>query len=424
MKKILFCYLSLIGLFAAMKPLPAQAQGDILLQLRFYEGVRGPKSATAKVVTAYTLRPLFIGNFISEKDLQEEEAELKRVFNLKDLAVLIKTQWSWERDKAEKRFQMVVLNGHEFLLQVTKLPASAAFRVQVLDQGAKEKPTLLDTEIVLPAGKVSVFGFEDSLSQPYFLAMQNQADAITIKEINLQPISNPETVPIPKLIKKVEPVYPEKMLASGMTASIILQVMVDEQGKVNNVQAFKDKNEFVKAAVDAVKQWQVVPLVVDGKARPQTFICTVNFLRGGVALNFSKQPPMSPFQAIWPTYGYFSGIFGKRIHPFTKEVEFHNGIDIANKKGTPVFSTAAGTVTTSEFNDQEGNLITIDHGNGYTSSYHHLDSRQVEKGTVVARGQLIGKLGETGLSAGLHLHFEIRYRDQPRNPFDFIGPVR
>ena len=151
-----------------MLPLAAEIQGDILLQLRFYEGVRGPKPAEAKVVTAYTLRPLFIGNFITEKGLQEEEAELKRVFNLKDLAVLVQTQWSWERDKTDKRFQMVVLNGHEFLLQVVKLPAADAFRVQVIDQGVKEKPALLDSEIVLPAGKVSVFGFEDSLSQPLF----------------------------------------------------------------------------------------------------------------------------------------------------------------------------------------------------------------------------------------------------------------
>jgi TonB family protein len=424
MKKKLFSYLWLIVLFAALVPLSAQTQGDILLQLRFYEGVRGPKPAEARVVTAYTLRPLFIGNFITEKDLQEEESELKRVFNLKGLAVLVRTQWDWERDKAEKRFQMAVLNGHEFLLQVTKLPAPDAFRVQVLNQGAKEQPTLLDSEIVLPAGKVSVFGFEDSLSQPYFLAMQRQADAITVKETNLQPITNPETVPVPKLIKRIEPVYPEKMLSSGMTASVSLQVAVDEQGKVRDVQAFSNENEFVKAAVEAVKQWQVAPMVVDGKARPQTFTCTVNFLRSGVALDFSKQPPLRPFQAIWPTRGYITGIFGKRIHPFTKKEKFHNGIDIANKKGTPVVSTAAGTVTASEFNDQEGNLIIIDHGNGYSSHYTHLDARKVQKGDAVTKGQLIGLVGETGLSAGPHLHFEIRYLDQPCNPSDFISPTQ
>ena len=238
MKKNLFISLPLIIMLAVISPLPAPAQGDILLQLRFYEGVRGPKPAEAKVVTAYTLRPLFIGNFITEKGLQEEEAELKRVFNLKDLAVLVQTQWSWERDKAEKRFQMVVLNGHEFLLQVVKLPAADAFRVQVLDQGIKEKPALLDSEIVLPAGKVSVFGFEDSLSQPYFLAMQRQADAAELKTSGLEIVMVPESIPVPKLIKRVEPVYPEKMLKSGMTASIPLQVGVNEEGKVWSVKAF------------------------------------------------------------------------------------------------------------------------------------------------------------------------------------------
>jgi murein DD-endopeptidase MepM/ murein hydrolase activator NlpD len=445
MKRNLFIFLLLTLMLAAINPLPAQIQGDILLQLRFYGGVRGPKPAEARVVTAYTLRPLFIGNFITENGLQEEETELKRVFNLKDLVVLVQTQWSWEHDKAEKRFQMVVLNGHEFLLQVVKLPAPDAFRVQVLDQGVKEKPALLDSEIVLPADKVSVFGFEDSLSQPYFLAMQRQADAVALKTSGLEIVMVPESIPVPKLIKRVEPVYPEKMLKSGMTASITLQVGVDEQGKVRDVHAFSEENEFVKASVAAIMQWQVAPLVVDGKAQPQTFTCTVNFLSSVVALDFSKQPPMKSFQPIWPTLGYiwskadkrrdgrgaallrdgekvfFTSIFGKRINPMTKKEDFHPGIDIATKKGAPVFSTAAGKVTASEFNEQDGNRIVIDHGNGYTSAYHHLDSREVKVGDNVTQGQLIGTVGSTGVSMGPHLHFEIRYNGQPCNPFDFIG---
>jgi len=540
MKKNLFFCLLLTIMLAAITPLPVQAQGDIVLQLRFYEGVRGPKPTEAKVVTAYTLRPLFIGNFITENGLQEEEAELKRVFNLQGLDVLVRTQWSWERDKAEKRFQMVVLNGHEFLLQVVKLPATDAFQVQVIDQGAKEKPALLDSEIMLPAGKVSVFGFEDSLNQPFFLAMQRQADNTELKTGGLEIVMVPESIPVPKLIKRVEPVYPEKMLQSGMTASISLQVGVSEQGKVWNVRAISEENEFVKAAVAAVKQWQVEPLVVDGKARPQTFTCTVNFLRSGVALDFSGQPAMNPreevtyrkirglcearlgqkykaekislsfqegapafvaqflaktcgiliqadpsirekiscdlrdlpwdqamarlmdmyglditadvnglrlfrpFQVIWPARGYITGIFkkppdgtvaalvngkvyyatsgfGKRLNPITKKEDFHPGIDIAAKEGTQVLSAAAGTVTASEFNEQDGNRIIIDHGNGYTSAYHHLDSRKVKVGDNVAQGQLIGTVGSTGVSMGPHLHFEIRYNGEPRNPFDFIG---
>lgn len=541
MKKRHLFYFCLIGLFVLSAPLRATVEGDILLQLRFYEGVRGPKPAEVKVVTSYTLRPLFVGNFITEKGLQEEEAELKRVFNLKNLAVLVQTQWSWGQDKTEKRFQMMVLNGHEFLLQVVKLAASDAFQVQVIDQGAKEKRALLDSKIVLPAGKVSVFGFEDSLSQPYFLAMQRQADAASIKEADLQLVSKPETISIPKILKKVDPIYPEKMLSAGVDASVTLKVDVDKEGKVWIVQAFSEENEFVKAAIAAIKQWQIEPLVIDGKAQPQAFTCTVNFLKGDVALDFSKVPQMNiaaenlyrkirhlcfpsggqynqlekitlrfkeepvsvaaqilsrvssfrirvdtadkyklncdlrdipwdlamalllekngldivpdgdgllilrSFQAIWPTYGYLqsssdkppdnmkvawglgksfyiTSLFGKRVNPFTKKEDFHTGLDIAAKKGSPVLSAAAGTVAASELNDQDGNLIHIDHGNGYTSAYHHLDSRQVKKGDTVAQGQLIGTVGSTGVSMGPHLHFEIRYNDQPRNPLYFIGP--
>jgi TonB family protein len=545
MKRSILACLFLAVVLVPLLPRSGWAEGDILLQLRFYEGSRGPKPAEAKVVTAYTLRPLFIGNFISVKGLAAEEAELKRVFNLKDLAVLVQTQWAWERDKAEKRFQMVVLNGHEFLLQVVKLQAAHAFQVQVIDQGKKEKPALLDSEIVLPAGKISVFGFEDSLSQPFFLAIQRQADAASIQGSAPQLVPFPEIVPVPKLRKRVEPAYPEKMRQSGQTAGVTLQVDVDKEGNVWSVIAFGEENEFVKSAVAAVKQWQVEPLVVDGEAQPQAFTCTVNFLLGGVALDFNGQPPMNsrqealyrkvrglceplsgqkykaekislrfqgepvaivaqflakvsgiplqvdpgiqdkvncdlrdlpwdqviarlldmldldiiaagngllilrPFHAIWPAPGYIwtkadkrregrvaalvrgeknpfymTALFGKRINPFTKKEDFHPGVDIAAKKGSAVSSTAAGTVTASEFNDQDGHRIVIDHGRGYTSAYHHLDSREVKVGDHVEQGQLIGKVGSTGLSTGPHLHFEIRVNGEPRDPFDFIGPAR
>jgi TonB family protein len=443
-KKIHLCF-ALFFMLAFLAPLVVSGEGDILLQLRFYEGIRGPKPAESRVVTSYTLRPLFIGNFITEKGLQEEEAELKRVFNLKDLAVLVQTQWAWEREKAEKRFQIVVLNGHEFLLQVVKLSAADQFQVQVIDQGKKEKPALLDNEIVLPAGKTAVFGFEDTLSQPYFLAMQRQADADIIQESALQVVPVPDARPTPKILKKVDPVYPAKMLASGLAGSVTIEVEVNEQGKVWRVKAFRSEDdEFVKAAVAAVNQWQIEPLVVDGKAQSQAFTCTFNFTGGGVALDFTKQAVNKPFHAIWPTLGYITGIyknspdgavaalingkmyyatsgFGKRLNPITKREDFHPAIDIAAKKGTPVASTAAGTVTASEFNDKDGHRIVIDHGNGYTSAYHHLDSREVKVGDHVEQGQLIGKVGSTGVSTGPHLHFEIRYNGEPQNPFDFIG---
>jgi TonB family protein len=445
MKKNLCLAFFMIAFFVSTAHLWTSPPGDLLLQLRFYEGVRGPKPAGAKVVTAYTLRPLFIGNFISEKGLQEEELELKRVFNLKDLTVLVQTQWAWGRDKADKRFQMVVLNGHEFLLQVVKLPAADAFRVQILDQAQKDKPALLDNEIELPAGKVAVFGFEDSLSQPFFLAVQRQADADVVQESALQIVPAAESQPVPKMLKKVDPVYPAKMLAVGISGSVSLYVEVDGAGKVSRVKAFRSEDdEFVKAAVIAVKQWQVEPFVVEGKAQPQYFTCTFNFVKGGVALNFSGPGAGKPFHAIWPTAGYIemqgkkrpdgavsaliggrmyhtSSGFGKRLNPFTGKEEFHPGIDILAKYCAPVLSTAAGTVTVSEFNDRDGQRIVIDHGHGYTSAYHHLASREVKAGDRVQQGQRIGTVGSSGVSTGPHLHFEIRLNGEPQNPFDFIG---
>ena len=118
---------------------------------------------------------------------------------------------------------------------------------------------------------------------------------------------------------------------------------------------------------------------------------------------------------------YSTSGFGKRLNPITKKEDFHPAIDIAAKKGTPVVSTAAGTVTASDFNENNGHRIVIDHGNGYSSAYYHLDAREVNVGDRVEQGQRIGTVGSSGVSSGPHLHFEIRFNGEPRNPFDFIG---
>jgi TonB family protein len=371
---------------------------------------------------------------------------------------------------------------------------------------------------------MSVFGFEDSLSQPYFLAMQRQADAGNGLEDDLQRLGAAkwDHFPVATLLKKVDPIYPEKMLAAGLPGTVTLQVNVDKEGKVWRVKAFRsEEDEFVRAAVDAVKQWQVEPLVIDGKAQSQSFTCTFNFVKGGVALDFARPAtPLNPseeklyrrirglcesllgqkykaekisfefknlvpanfalflakvtgvpvaldpsvnsritcdipnmpwdqalarlldmhgldvasnngdglliihpFKAIWPIRGFITALFGKRLNPLNNKEEFHTGLDIAANRGEQVFSTAAGNVMASEFNDQDGNLIIIDHGNGYTSRYTHLDSSRVKKGDLVTQGQPIGLLGNTGVSTGPHLHFEIRYKGEPRNPFDFVGPA-
>jgi murein DD-endopeptidase MepM/ murein hydrolase activator NlpD len=111
-----------------------------------------------------------------------------------------------------------------------------------------------------------------------------------------------------------------------------------------------------------------------------------------------------------------SSEYRERINPITGKPEFHWGIDYTAPKGSPVFTTAAGVVEEANSDGGYGNLVKINHGNGYESSYAHLSNILVKINQKVKRGDLIGKIGMTGLATGYHLHYEITYKGEHINP--------
>ena len=98
----------------------------------------------------------------------------------------------------------------------------------------------------------------------------------------------------------------------------------------------------------------------------------------------------------------------------------HFGIDIVNDESTPIFAVANGVVIYSDFSRELGNGVVIDHQNGYYSHYYHNDENFVKKNEKIDEGMLIAKLGNTGVSTGPHLHFEIWKDGQPIDPFTFF----
>jgi len=112
--------------------------------------------------------------------------------------------------------------------------------------------------------------------------------------------------------------------------------------------------------------------------------------------------------------------FGPARNPFSKEMDFHNGIDLVALSGKPVLASAEGIVKTSSATDKNGNFIVIDHADGFSTKYLHLKNRSVKAGERVASGTTIGLVGNTGKSTGPHLHFEILESGKPVNPASFI----
>lgn len=122
-----------------------------------------------------------------------------------------------------------------------------------------------------------------------------------------------------------------------------------------------------------------------------------------------------------PTSGTITSKFGYRKDPVTGATAKHNGLDFANVKGTPIYAAGTGIVTFSGYNGSFGNVIIIDHGYSYSTVYGHCTELLVEEGTQVLKGQEIALMGSTGKSTGNHLHFEIRYNDNPINPITVLN---
>jgi murein DD-endopeptidase MepM/ murein hydrolase activator NlpD len=124
--------------------------------------------------------------------------------------------------------------------------------------------------------------------------------------------------------------------------------------------------------------------------------------------------------AIRPAAGWVSSRFGYRQSPFTGKREFHKGLDIANRIGTPIVATADGTVTYSGKKGLFGNFVVIDHGHGLITRYGHIGELKVGVGDAVKRGRIIALMGNTGRSTGPHLHYEVRLNGVPVNPTAYI----
>ena len=126
----------------------------------------------------------------------------------------------------------------------------------------------------------------------------------------------------------------------------------------------------------------------------------------------------------WPLQGNVGSItlaFGPQVNPFTKAAFFHQGVDIAWAEGTPVVAAHAGTVTEAGTTDDLGNYIRLSDGSHVSTTYAHMALVAVHQGDRVEAGQKIGTLGNTGLSTGPHLHFEVAYDGVPVDPLKMLS---
>lgn len=142
------------------------------------------------------------------------------------------------------------------------------------------------------------------------------------------------------------------------------------------------------------------------------------------SLLFDQKLDSKRMPAGMPAPGYISSSYGGRNDPFGRGRAHHLGIDIDANSGDPITAAAEGVVSFSGVRSGYGNVVEIDHGNGYKTLYAHNSANLVRAGDVVRAGQLIGKVGSTGRSTGSHLHFEVMLNGRQVNPRQYLDKAR
>ena len=255
------------------------------LQMRILQGSRDHAGVRNPAVTSSYLSFVTFANFEDEADAAADEG-IKKVFSLKDIGLLTEATLAWEKGQSDRAFHMFRIDGQEYLVMVTpgRLPERTHFHIQVFEQGASNKASLLDTEFSLPEKTAAVFGFEDSKLKSYFITLRvarwvgegagggpakgGAASAV---------LKTGEKVKPPKLVHDVPPVYPEAARKAGVQGVVILQATADTYGHVSEVKVLRSVPLLDQAAIDALKQWVYEPMVIDGKPQPVTFTVTVQF---------------------------------------------------------------------------------------------------------------------------------------------------
>ncbi|MFG1509156.1 peptidoglycan DD-metalloendopeptidase family protein [Saccharospirillum sp. HFRX-2] len=121
--------------------------------------------------------------------------------------------------------------------------------------------------------------------------------------------------------------------------------------------------------------------------------------------------------------GWMSSRYGYRNDPFTGDVAWHDGVDFAGKDGSNIIAVAAGVVTWASERYGYGNMVEINHGNGYVTRYAHAKEVLVNVGDVVKKNDVIALMGSTGRSTGPHTHFEVHHRGRSVDPAEYINRV-
>ena len=185
-------------------------------------------------------------------------------------------------------------------------------------------------------------------------------------------------------------------------------IVLDEMIALNEVQASQHPKTELERQINAIEA---------SLTRQNDYFSLLDMTLTQQAASIAKLPTAMPIES----YPYLSSSYGWRRNPFNGQMSRHEGLDFSAPTGTPIRAATGGVVRTVTMQSGYGNMVEIDHGEGLITRYAHAKVILVKEGELVTRGQMIARVGSTGLSTGPHLHFEVRRDDKALDPRVFLA---
>ena len=261
------------------------------IKMRIFEGSGDLQAPPEKTVTSSFLPYNLPATVESDEDPQTQSLRIRNAFNLESVAFLTEALLVWEKGKPEPGSLTFRIGDKTYHVIVAPTDIiQRKLKIDVFEQTDGTRISLLSTEAGLPRNISTVFGFKDVQGKPCFVSLQigewsTAAGGGTVTPPVSPAPPVPDEGPVratgeinpPKLLKIVEPDYPDAAQKAGVEGIVILEATTDVYGRVQNTKILRSLPLLDQAAEDAVKQWVYEPVVIKGKARGIIFTVTVRF---------------------------------------------------------------------------------------------------------------------------------------------------
>ena len=271
-----------------------------------------------------------------------------------------------------------------------------------------EIPTRIFYYIVIAVGLLAIFGFNGSETLTKNIILNQKARLLETSLAHLRSIE-----------KRVNNMCREERIIRSFVGFEDSGSAAESSERMGQGGPSSSRN----IAPEAFNAHMEIAAVEPEKPLPMRVSDLRDDLHGLIGSIAKKNKKLNYLPSVMPVKNsdlWITSNFGWRRSPFTGMREFHNGLDISAKRGSPIIVTADGTVESTVFDRYLGNIITVRHEGRFRTAYGHMLTMSVKEGQKVTRGQIVGYMGSTGLSTGYHLHYTVTINGKDVNPYDYI----